>query len=472
MRVLATRSIHGHEMMEPTAYLKERADAHLEELREFIAIPSVSAKSEHREDTRRAAVWLAERMREAGLQQIDLLETAGHPVVIGEWRQAPDAPTLLVYGHYDVQPPEPLDEWDTPPFEPSVRDGRLYGRGSVDDKGQVYLHLKAVEAHLRGRGSLPVNVVFVVEGEEEVGSPNLEVVLEEHRERLRCDAVLISDSSMFAPGLPSITVGLRGLAYFELRVRGPASDLHSGSYGGAVVNPATALARILAQLHDDEGRVTVPGFYDAVREAQPAEREAMRELPFSEEEYREEVGAPALGGEAGFSVLERLWLRPTLDVNGLLSGYTGEGAKTVLPGRAMAKVSMRLVPDQDYQDIERKFADHVRALAPPGVEVEAVALHGGQPWHAEPSGPVFDAAARALEEAFGRAPVFIREGGSIPIVRSFEEAFGVPVVLIGFGLPGENAHAPNEWFSLENYRKGAAAVARMYDHLGEAAAER
>jgi acetylornithine deacetylase/succinyl-diaminopimelate desuccinylase-like protein len=372
---------------------------------------------------------------------------------------------VLIYGHYDVQPPEPLDEWDTPPFEPSVRDGRLYGRGSVDDKGQAFLHLKAVEAHLKGRGSLPVNVVFVVEGEEEVGSPNLEVVLAEQRERLRCDAVVISDSSMFAPGLPSITVGLRGLAYFELRVRGPASDLHSGSYGGAVVNPATALARILASLHDDSGRVSIPGFYDAVRELSTEERASIRALPFSEEEYREEVGASGLGGEEGYSVLERLWARPTLDVNGLLSGYTGEGAKTVLPGRAMAKVSMRLVPDQDYRDIEEKFAAHVRGLAPRGVEVEVVALHGGQPWHAEPSGPFFEAAARALEEAFGRAPVFIREGGSIPIVRSFEEALGVPVVLIGFGLPGENAHAPNEWFSIENYRKGAGAIARMYDHL-------
>jgi acetylornithine deacetylase/succinyl-diaminopimelate desuccinylase-like protein len=451
--------------MDPIEYLKQQEEAHLDELIEFVRIPSVSAKSEHRDDTRRAAGWLADRMRAAGLETVEMVETPGHPVVIGEWRQAPEAPTLLVYGHYDVQPPEPLEEWLTPPFEPSVRDGRLYGRGAVDDKGQVYLHLKAVEAHLQSRGRLPVNVVFVVEGEEEVGSPNLEKVLAEQHERLRCDAVLISDSSMFAPGLPSVTVGLRGLAYFELRVRGPASDLHSGSYGGAVVNPATVLARILARLHDERGRVTVPGFYDAVREISGPEREAIASLPFAEEEYRAEVGAPALGGEEGYSVLERLWVRPTLDVNGLLSGYTGEGAKTVLPGRAMAKVSMRLVPEQDYRDIERRFAAHIATLAPPGVQVEVEALHGGQPWHAEPAGGFFEAAANALEEAFGRAPVFIREGGSIPIVRSFEEAFDVPVVLLGFGLPGENAHAPNEWFSLENYRKGGRAVARMYDLL-------
>ena len=447
-------------------YLQRNRERSLEELNEWLRIPSISAKSEHRDDTARAAEWLAGRMRAVGLQTVDVVATAGNPVVVGEWRGAPEgAPTLLVYGHYDVQPPEPLDEWNTPPFEPVVKDGRIYARGSVDDKGQVYLHLKAVEAHLAENGSLPVNVVFLVEGEEEVGSPNLGKFLQEHVERLRCDAVMISDTTMFAPGLPSITVGLRGLAYMEVRVQGPSTDLHSGAYGGAVVNPALALARILAQLHDADGRITIPGFYDKVRELTREQRDAIAALPFKEEGLREEVGAPALGGEAGYGSVERIWARPTLDVNGLLSGYTGEGAKTVLPARAMAKVSMRLVPDQDYKAIERIFIDHVKSLAPEGVTVEVEALHGGQPWFAEPEGKVFDAAKRALARAYGKDPVMIREGGSIPIVQSFQQTLNAPVVLIGFGLPGENAHAPNEWMSVENFHVGAEAIAALYEEL-------
>jgi acetylornithine deacetylase/succinyl-diaminopimelate desuccinylase-like protein len=452
--------------MSTTEYLTRNSERNLEELKEFLRIPSISAKSEHRDDTRRAAEWLVERMLEAGLDTAELIPTEGHPIVIGEWRKAgPEARTLLVYGHYDVQPAEPLDEWKTPPFEPDVRDGRIYARGSVDDKGQVYLHLKAVEAYLAVHGTMPVNIVFVVEGEEEVGSPNLEAFLVENRERLRCDAVMISDTTMFAPGLPSITIGLRGLAYMEVHVQGPATDLHSGAYGGAVVNPANALAKIIAQLHDDQGRVTIPGFYDGVQELTDAERAAIRNLPFTEEGLREEVGSPALAGEAGFSALERIWARPTLDVNGMLSGYTGEGAKTVLPARAMAKISMRLVPGQDDRDIEQKFSAYVKQLAPQGVSVTVEALHGGTPWYAEPKGPVFEAARTALAQAFGREPVLIREGGSIPIVKAFEQTFDAPVVLIGFGLPGENAHAPNEWMSLENYQKGAEAVAAMYAEL-------
>jgi acetylornithine deacetylase/succinyl-diaminopimelate desuccinylase-like protein len=446
-------------------YLENNRDRHLDELKDFLRIPSISAKSEHSGDMTTAAAWLAERMLEAGLQSAEVIQTGGHPIVLGEWRGAPGAQTLLVYGHYDVQPPEPLDEWDTPPFEPTVRDDNLYARGSVDDKGQMYLHLKAVEAHIAERGKLPVNVVFLVEGEEEIGSPHLADFLRANQARLACDAVLISDTSMFAPGLPSIGVGLRGLAYMEIRVQGARSDLHSGSYGGAVVNPANALATIISKLRDSEGRVAIPGFYDTVRELGERERASMDSLPFDEESLREEVGSPKLGGEAGFNALERVWARPTLDVNGLLSGYTGEGAKTVLPARAMAKVSMRLVPDQDYHDIERRFIDYVKKIAPEGVTVEVEALHGGQPWRADPTEPIFDAASRALEQAFGRQPVFIREGGSIPIVQVFQEVFGAPVVLLGFGLPGENAHAPNEWFSLDNYRRGTDAIARLYDEL-------
>ena len=446
-------------------YLQRNRERSLEELNEWLRIPSISAKSEHREDTARAAEWLATRMRDVGLQTVDVVPTAGNPVVVGEWRGAEGAPTLLVYGHYDVQPPEPLDEWKSAPFEPEVRDGRIYARGSVDDKGQVYLHLKAVEAHLKENGSLPVNVVFLIEGEEEVGSPNLVTFLHEHVERLRCDAVMISDTTMFAPGLPSITVGLRGMAYLEVRVQGPSVDLHSGAYGGAVVNPALALAGILSRLHDEQGRVNIPGFYDKVRELTTEQRAAIAALPFKEEGLREEVGAPALGGEQGFGSVERIWARPTLDVNGLLSGYTGEGAKTVLPARAMAKVSMRLVPDQDYKEIERIFIDHVKSLAPEGVTVEVEALHGGQPWFAEPEGRVFDAAKRALARAYGKEPVMIREGGSIPIVQAFQETLHAPAVLIGFGLPGENAHAPNEWMSVENFHVGAEAIAALYEEL-------
>ncbi|HWK90450.1 MAG TPA: dipeptidase, partial [Longimicrobium sp.] len=354
--------------------LQRNRDRNLDELVEWLRIPSVSAMSEHRADTARAAEWLAEKMREAGLTTVEVIPTAGHPVVLGEWRgAAAGAPTLLLYGHYDVQPAEPLNEWKSPPFEPEVRDGNLYARGSVDDKGQVYLHLKAVQAHLAEGGALPVNVVFLIEGEEEVGSPHLGAFLQENVERLRCDAVLISDTTMFAPGLPSITTGLRGLAYMEVRVQGPATDLHSGAYGGAVVNPANALAKIISQLHDAQGRVTVPGFYDRVRELTAEQRAAVGRLPFEEENLRKEVGAPRLGGEQGYGPLERIWARPTLDVNGLLSGYTGEGAKTVLPSKAMAKVSMRLVPDQDYKEVERMFIDHVQSLAPEGVTVEVLA---------------------------------------------------------------------------------------------------
>jgi acetylornithine deacetylase/succinyl-diaminopimelate desuccinylase-like protein len=454
-------------MAEIREYLEGSRERHLDELEEFLRIPSVSAKTEHRADMARAAEWLVERMLEAGLQTAEVLPTGGHPVVLGEWRGAEGAPTLLVYGHYDVQPPEPLDEWRTPPFEPTVRDGKLFARGSVDDKGQLYLHLKAVEAHISTRGKLPVNVIFLIEGEEEIGSEHLESFLVENRERLKCDAVMISDTSMFAPGLPSITIGLRGLAYMEVRVQGPQSDLHSGAYGGAVVNPANALAGILARLHDERGRVTIPGFYDEVRELTEAERKAIAALPFEEETLRAEVGAPVLRGEEGFSALERIWARPTLDVNGLLSGYTGEGAKTVLPARAMAKVSMRLVPEQDHREIERRFTEYVRSLAPAGVAVEVESLHGGQPWLVDPTEPIFEAAKRALRGAFGRDPVFIREGGSIPIVQAFQQTFGAPVLLLGFGLPGENAHAPNEWISLENFAKGTEAVALLYDELTE-----
>jgi acetylornithine deacetylase/succinyl-diaminopimelate desuccinylase-like protein len=445
-------------------YLAEHDSRIHDELFDLLRIPSVSARSEHVADVRRAAEWVHDSLARIGFEA-SINATPGHPIVLGEWRNAPGAPTVLVYGHYDVQPAEPLDLWLSPPFEPTIRDGRIYARGSVDDKGQLFLHVKALEAHLAVRGKLPVNVIVLAEGEEEVGSENLERFIEANAKRLAADAVVISDSSMFAPGQPSILSSLRGLAYFQIDVVGPTVDLHSGSYGGAVVNPATALARIIATFHDANGHVAIPGFYDAAREWGDEARAAIRELPFDEYGFQHETGAPALGGEVGYSTLERIWTRPTCELNGLLSGYTGEGAKTVLPSKAMAKVSCRLVPDQLPEEIGRLMDAHIQRVAPKGVTVTVQHLHGGRPWRAELDGPLFDAARRALAAAFGKEPVIVGEGGSIPVVGDFQRILGTPVLLMGFGLPGENAHAPNEWMSDENFVKGAKAVAAFWDEL-------
>ena len=434
-----------------------------DELFDFLRIPSVSARSEHTPDVRRAARWLHDRLARIGCS-VETIETPGHPVVLAEWRKAPPgAPTILVYGHYDVQPAEPLELWTSPAFEPTIRDGKIFARGSVDDKGQLWLHVAALEAHLATRGALPVNIIVLAEGEEEVGSDHLAPFVAEHESRLACDAVVISDSTMFAPGIPSILSSLRGLAYLQVDVTGPNSDLHSGMYGGAVVNPATTLARMIASLHDAEGKVAVKGFYDAVRPFPDAVRAGMRALPFDESEFTTHLGVAALGGEPGYTTLEKLWTRPTCEVNGLLSGYTGEGAKTVLPGSAMLKVSCRLVPDQDPAAIGRLMESHFKSVAPAGVTVKVTHLHGGHPWRADPSGPLFEAAGRALASAFGRAPVVTGEGGSIPVVNDFARILHAPVLLIGFGLPGENAHAPDEWISQENFRKGMRAIAQLWD---------
>jgi acetylornithine deacetylase/succinyl-diaminopimelate desuccinylase-like protein len=444
----------------------EQNDARIhDELFEFLRIPSVSARSEHNADTARAAEWLKEALEKIGMTA-RLHPTSGHPIVVGEWRGAPGAPTALVYGHYDVQPVEPVDLWTSPPFEPAMRDGKIYGRGSVDDKGQLFLHVKALEAHLATRKTLPLNIVLIAEGEEEVGSSNLERFISENQGLLRADVAVISDSAMFAPGQPSILSSLRGLAYFQIDVQGPICDLHSGSYGGAVVNPAMALARILASMHDENGHIAIKGFYDKVRDWEPRILEQMRKLPFDAEEFRKDIGVSTLSGEKGYSVLEQLWARPTCEVNGLVSGYTGEGAKTVLPANAMAKVSCRLVPDQDPAEIEKLMDAHVKQVAPEGVTVTVKHLHGGRPWRAELDGPVYDAARRALKSAFERDVVIVGEGGSIPVVGDFERILGIPVLLVGFGLPGENAHAPDEWMSDENFRKGMTAMAVLWDEYG------
>src|SRR5437868_1815969 len=433
-----------------------------QELFDFLRIPSVSAKSEHNGDTKRAAEWVKLSLDRIGVTA-KIYPTAGHPIVVGEWRNAPGAPTVLIYGHYDVQPAEPLDLWTSPAFEPTVRDGKIFARGSVDDKGQLFLHIKALEAHLATRKKLPVNVVVIAEGEEEVGSEHLAEFVEKQKKLLAADSVVISDSAMFAPGLPSILSSLRGLAYFEINVQVPKGDLHSGSYGGAIVNPAIALARVLATLHDENGHIAIPGFYDKVRDWPAKIRQQMRSLPFDDKTLMKETGVASLGGEKGFTTLEKLWTRPTCEVNGLLSGYTGEGAKTVLPAKAMAKVSCRLVPDQDPSDIEKLMKAHVAKVAPKGVKVEVKTLHGGRPWRAELDGPIFEAAKSALLAAFGKEPVITGEGGSIPVVGDFERILGAPVLLVGFGLPGENAHAPDEWMSVENFRTGMVAMATLYD---------
>lgn len=454
-------------MTEIARYAAERREAFEEELDEYLGIPSVSTDRAHAEDVRRCASWVAERLGDAGVADVDVVETDGHPIVVGEHVADADAPTMLVYGHYDVQPADPLELWESPPFEPTVRDGRVYARGATDNKGQNHMHIKALEVCDRAIGRLPVNLKLVIEGEEEVGSPNLSAFLREQKDRLECDAVLLSDTQMVARDLPAIIVGLRGLAYCEIEVRGPGSDLHSGVYGGPVENPANALARIVAGLRDERGRVTLPRFYDDVLPITERDREQLGRIPFDDKAYVEETGVPELGGEEGYSPLEQLGYRPTCDVNGLLSGFTGEGAKTVLPSTAMAKVSFRLVPDQDPDRVVEQLRERVAELVPDGVTAEVRSHHGARPWADEPEGPLAEAASEALEAAFGRRPVLLREGGSIPIIPLFAETFGVQVMPIGFALPGCNLHAPNEWLDLEVYHTGIEALARLYVRLGE-----
>ena len=453
-------------MIDPGEFAVEHLPRFRRELTDLLRIPSVSAKSEHAHDMRRAADWMAARMRATGLTA-EIMPTPGHPVVLGSWREAVEgAPSVLIYGHYDVQPPEPLELWDSPPFDPTERDGRIYARGSADDKGQLFMHLAALEAHLHTRGELPFNVTVLAEGEEEVGSANLAPFVREHAERLACDCVIISDSNMFAEGLPSILFSLRGLAYFEIEVSGARSDLHSGQFGGTLANPANELARLIATLHDADGRVAVPGFYDDVIEWDDETLARVRSLPFDPEKFRSELEVPALAGEEGWNTLERLWLRPSCDVNGLLGGYTGEGAKTVLPNHAMAKVSFRLVPDQSPERVNELLRIHIDRVKAPGVAVEVRELHGGRPWRANLDPGLVQIASDALETAFGVRPVLQGEGGSIPIVTDFEELLGASALLLGFGLPGCNLHAPNEWFGINEFEKGIQALVEFYSSVG------
>ncbi len=446
-------------------FINTHRDRYIDELKTFLAIPSISALPEHKADMRRCAEWTAEEMRRIGLQNVRIIETPGHPVVYGDWLDAQGAPTILLYGHYDVQPVDPLDLWESPPFEATVRDGELYARGAVDDKGQVFMHFKAIEAHMKQNGRLPVNIKIILEGEEEVGSANLDNFVKDHKEELGANVVVISDSPMFDRGVPSICYGLRGLIYYQIDLRGSKSDLHSGSFGGAVANPATVLCQLIAQMKDKGGRVKIPGFYDDVRPLRDEERAEFKKLPFNETRYRKELGVPKLFGESGYTTLERTWGRPTFEVNGLLAGFTGEGAKTVIPAVSMAKVSMRLVPDQDPDKIARLFEEYVRKVAPKTVELKVTRMHGGKPWMTEFDNPFVQAAGRAIEKGFGKTPVFNREGGSIPVVATFQEILGLPSVLFGIGLPDENSHAPNEKLDLGNFHGGVIASAYLYEEI-------
>lgn len=453
--------------MNLTEYIESHRDAHLNELYEFLKIPSVSAKSEHKSDIERAAQWVAEKLRSAGMDKVEIVPTKMHPLVYGESLKARGKPTVLFYGHYDVQPPEPLELWTSPAFEPTVRNGNLFGRGTADDKGQVHIHLKALEALHQTEGKLPINVKVMIEGEEEVGSESLWDFVLSNKERLKADALVVSDTAMLGRGVPSITYGLRGLNYYQIEIAGPAQDLHSGVFGGAVPNPLTILCELFAKLHDNNFRVTVPGFYDDVAAVSRAERKALHKLPWKEKEFRKTVGAPVLCGEKGFSIVEQLWCRPTLELNGIWGGYTGEGAKTVIPSKADAKFSTRLVPNQEPARIARLVEKHLRKLLPKTVQMKLEVLSTGKPWAAPFTHPFFEVAHDALEKGFGKRAVFIREGGSIPFVTQMYDTFKVPCVLMGFGLPDENAHAPDEHIALENYFGGIKAIAHFYQGLAK-----
>jgi len=449
------------------AYARQNYPRFLDELKALLRIPSVSTLPEHAGDCHFAAEVLAADLSKIGMENVRLIETAGHPLVYADWLHAAGKPTVLVYGHYDVQPPDPLDEWLSPPFEPTERNGNLYARGAVDDKGQVIMQLKALESLLAG-GSLPINVRVLLEGEEEVGGEGIGKYVATKPPELKANFALVSDTELFAPGLPTLCVGLRGMIYTELEVRGAKTDLHSGMYGGAAPNPFFALAQILAGLKDENGHILIPGFYDDIIPPSPEELAAWQSLPFDEEQYRiHEVGSKQLVGEAGYSVLERTWARPTLDVHGIPGGFTGAGAKTVIPAKALAKVSMRLVPGMTPAKSFELYKKYVAKLAPAGVDVEVRLIHSGDPCLIPVDNPYIQAATRALHEVWGKDTVFIRSGGSIPIVGDFARNLGLPSVMMGFGLPDDNIHAPNEKFNLKNFALGIESLVRFLEEVGK-----
>lgn len=451
------------------AYARENAARFLDELKALLRIPSVSTLPEHDGDVEAAAEWVAANLRRIGMENVEIIRSEGHPLVYGDWLHAAGKPTCLCYAHYDVQPPDPLDEWVTPPFEPTERNNNIYARGAVDDKGQLVTQLKALESLFKaGNGKLPLNVRVIYEGEEEVGGEQISAFVMNHPDRLKSDFALISDTEMFAPDLPTLCVGLRGMVYTELEVRGAKSDLHSGMYGGAAPNPFVALAQIIAGLKDRDGKILIPGFYDAVQKPSADELKAWSELPFDEEQYRrDEMAAPALVGEKGYSVIERTWARPTLDVHGIIGGFTGAGAKTVIPAKATAKISMRLVPNMVPEIAFRQYKDYVQSIRPDGVSVEVRLIHSGEPTVLSVDNPWVRAATRAMKTVWNKDTVFIRSGGSIPIVGEFEKYLKIPSVMMGFGLPDDGLHAPNEKFHIPNFHRGIESVIRLFEEAAQ-----
>lgn len=452
--------------MEVKQYIEQNRDRFLEELFELLRIPSVSAQSSHKGDMVRAAEWLRDALIKSGADMAEVMPTEGNPVVFARKIVDPALPTVLVYGHYDVMPEDPIDEWKTVPFEPVVKDGRIWGRGANDDKGQLYMHAKAFET-LVATGTLPCNVKFMLEGEEEIGSKSLYKWCEDNRELVAADIILVSDTSLIAWDVPSITCGLRGLCYMQVEVTGPDKDLHSGLFGGAVANPANVLAGMIAKLIDENGHITIPGFYDDVRVLTPAEREAFNKAPFDIERYKKLIDIPDVAGEQGYTTIERTGVRPSLDVNGIWGGYIEEGTKTIIPSKASAKISMRLVPNQDFRKIAVLFEEYFRTLAPAGVRVEVKALHGGQPYVSPTDLPAYHAAEKAMETTFGKKPLPFYSGGSIPIISGFESILGIKSLLIGFGLAEDAIHSPNESFGLEQFERGVETIPWFYKYFAE-----
>ncbi|MGV3509438.1 MAG: dipeptidase [Sphingobacteriaceae bacterium] len=453
-------------MQEIKKYVEENKQRFLDELFELLRFPSVSADPKYKNDVLKTADFVAEKLKTAGADNVEVCSTAGYPIVYGEKIIDASKPTVLVYGHYDVQPPDPLELWETPPFEPVIRDEKIFARGACDDKGQFYMHVKAFELMMQS-GSLPCNIKFMIEGEEEVGSDNLGDFVKANKERLKADVVLISDTAMISLETPSLETGLRGLSYLEVEVVGPNRDLHSGVYGGAVANPATILCQMIASLHDSNNHITIPGFYDDVESLSDAERKQLNNAPYNEEEYKKDLGVDELWGELGYTTIEHTGIRPTLEVNGIWGGYIGEGAKTVLPSKASAKISMRLVPNQQSDKITKLFKDHFESIAPKNVKVKVTPHHGGEPVVTPTSSIAFKAAERAIEESFGKKPIPTRGGGSIPIVSLFEKELGIKTVLMGFGLDSDNLHSPNEKFDIANYYKGIETIPLFHKYFAE-----
>lgn len=449
--------------MEPIIeFIKNNQNLYLEELKNFLRIPSISNSQENNDDMRHCAVFVADKLKEAGMSRVEIFPTEGHPIVYGEWLGAPGKPTVLIYGHYDVQPVDPIELWDTPPFDPVIKDDKIFARGATDDKGQMYIHIKSVEAYFKVKGSLPLNVKFIIEGEEEIGSEHLGGFIQQYKDLLKCDSVLISDTSLYEAGIPTITYGLRGLAYMEIEVTGPNKDLHSGSFGGAVANPINVLAGIITKLHDKNGKVTIPNFYDDVLPITKEEKLNFKAFNLSDKKYAKELGVKELAGEAKFSTLERLWVRPTLDCNGIIGGFTGKGAKTVIASKASAKISMRLVPNQAPKKIAKSFTKYIKSITPNSVTVKISDLHGAYPALSPLTTKAIKAAAVSMKKAFGKKTVFMREGGSIPIVTTFQRILKAPSVLMGFGLNSENLHSPNEHFSLTHFQLGIQSSAYFF----------